>query len=424
MSNPSYQKPRGFEDILPDDVGVWQEIESTVHDLYPKFGYREIRVPHIEHTELFVRSIGEATDIVEKEMFTFKKGDEQSLSLRPEITASLCRSVIENHLRKQEPFQKLYYVGPCFRYEKPQKGRLRQFHQIGVEAIGADDPLLDLETIDLFVRTLHRTGVSNFTVHLNTMGCQDCRPVYRDHLKDHIEPRLDGLCENCQDRFHRNLFRVLDCKRESCQSTLGDVPPIYEDLCAPCSDHWSAVRNRAKDLRVDVKEDPRLVRGLDYYTRTVYEMRSGDLGAQNALGGGGRYNGLMEELGGEPAGGIGFGIGVERLILARNEQEDADPETDNPLLYLVSVDEECHEEAYSLASHLRRKDFAVDLNYEDRSLKSQMRVANRSGAPLVGILGPDEIEQDEITIKTMSSGEEKRVRRDNLEDHLSSVARS
>ncbi len=419
MSKPSFQKPRGFADLLPDEVPLWQEIEECVRTLFPSYGYRELRTPHIEYTDLFARSIGEATDIVEKEMFTIRREERRNLSLRPEITASLCRAVLENHLLEKEPFQKCYYIGPSFRYEKPQKGRLRQFHQIGVEAIGADDPMLDLETMQLILHLFDQLGIDGYSLHLNSMGCPECRPSYRSVLEDELEPRLDDLCENCRRRFDRNVFRILDCKRESCRDQTKDVPAIYEHLCGECDRHWEQLIEEADRQGLEFQRNHRLARGLDYYTKTVYEVRDPDLGAQNALGGGGRYDGLLQELGGAAAGGIGFALGVERMILsmtAGETERDKDPHA--PDIYFVHVDEACQRRVYREANRLRRQGWSADLNYEDRSVKGQMRVANRSGAPYVGILGPDELEKNEITLKEMASGEERRVKLDTIEEHL------
>lgn len=420
MTDQKFQKPRGFADLLPSEIPQWQEIEQTVRELFPRYGYAEMRTPHLEHTELFTRSIGDTTDIVEKEMFTIQRADRKNLSLRPEITASLCRAVLENHLLESEPFQKLYYLGPSFRYEKPQKGRLRQFHQIGVEAIGAGDPMLDLETIQLIGHLFDELGISGYDVHLNSMGCPACRPAYRSVLKEALEPRLEDLCENCRRRFDRNVFRILDCKRDGCREQTRDIPAIYEHLCDECEDHWEGLLAEADRQDVAYTIDHRLARGLDYYTKTVYEIRNPDLGAQNALGGGGRYDGLIEELGGDSVGGIGFALGIERMILSMpsGEGEDGRDGAHAPDIYFVYIDDECQRAVYQVADRLRRNGYAADLNYEGRSVKAQMRVAHRSGAPYVGILGPDELGADEITLKEMTSGEERKVPLDELETKI------
>jgi len=309
----------------------------------------------MEHTELFTRSIGESTDIVEKEMFTLTREEGKNLSLRPEITASLCRTVLEHHLLEQEPFQKFYYMGTSFRYEKPQKGRQRQFHQIGVEALGGADPLLDLETMQLIEDLFDRLGIEGYELHLNSMGCPDCRPSYRSILKDHLRPRLNDLCENCQRRFDRNIFRVLDCKRNRCREQTEDVPPIHEHLCEACDEHWDTLIDHADAQEVSYRINHRLARGLDYYTRTVYEFRNPNLGSQNALGGGGRYDGLIEELGGDQTPGIGFALGVERMILSLTEQEtdEAKENPQAPDVFFVYVDDTCKRRVYRTARTLR-----------------------------------------------------------------------
>lgn len=420
MGTTEFQKPRGFEDHLPEDVPGWNALEDTARDLFTSFGYREIRVPHLEYSDLFSRSIGETTDIVEKEMFTFQKEGDRNLALRPEVTASLCRALLEHHLREREPFQKLFYIGPCFRYEKPQKGRNRQFHQVGVEAIGASDPLLDVELIQLAVRYLENLGVPSFDLSLNSMGCPECRPDYRSLLKEELDQIRDDLCEDCHRRFDRNIFRILDCKNDVCRQITRDIPEITDHLCESCDEHFEEVRSGLSDFGIEYSQSPRLVRGLDYYTKTVFELKDPSLGAQDALGGGGRYDGLLEQIGGKRAGGIGFAMGMERILLSLENQGGIPhrKERDQLDLYMVSINRTCRRELLRIASKLRTKGINVDLNFEDRSLKSQMRVANRSEAPYTAILGPDERDQNEITVKQMDTGEEKRIPVDDLPSFL------
>ncbi|MCC6737739.1 MAG: histidine--tRNA ligase, partial [Planctomycetia bacterium] len=325
----SIQAPLGFEDHLPDRMPVWRRIEDTARKVAETYGYREMRTPIMESTDLFVRSVGEVTDIVEKEMFTFDpsarpdgprsgeaKGEKDSLTLRPELTASFVRACVEHGLFKKKAFQKLFYIGPNFRKERPQKGRLRQFHQFGVEALGATDPLLDAETVLLALRFFEELGVPGVKTKVNSIGCPNCRPKYRDALKAKFAPLIGQFCENCRRRFDRNVFRILDCKVENDVKLTADAPRIQESLCADCLAHDQAFTAALQKSGADFRQDPRLVRGFDYYTRTVYEFTAPGLGAQDAIGGGGRYDNLIEEMGGDKAGAVGFAIGLERVVIA------------------------------------------------------------------------------------------------------------
>lgn len=425
MENNTFQRPRGFYDILPADIPVWRYLEKKIRTVVERYGYREIRLPHLEKTELFARSIGSSTDIVEKEMFTIDQGkDEQSLSLRPEFTAPFARCVHENHLLEKKPFWKCYYLGPAFRYEKPQKGRLRQFHQMGVEVVGSDDPLLDVETIQLSMNIIEELGLSGLTLKVNTLGCPDCRPSYRESVRSYLDPKRHQLCENCQDRLDRNIFRVLDCDREPCQELVQEAPKIDEHLCERCEQHWDQVLLGLNEFSIDYVRDSRLGRGLDYYTKTIFEVIDPKLGAQNQVGGGGRYNRLLEEVGDHDAPAFGFAMGLERLILSLKERglDEKNTESQHPDLFLVWIDRDCQQTLFSLAGDLREEGISVELNFEDRSVKGQMRAADHSNAPYVGILGPDEQEQEQLTIKHMESGEEERVHWKNIVNKLSDVS--
>lgn len=411
--------PRGTSDILPAEAVRWRRVEETARAAAERFGYREMRVPIFEATELYVRGMGEATDVVEKEMFTVGgpartegAGERESYSLRPEFTAGIVRAYREHGLDKSLGFLKVYSIGPLFRYERPQKGRLRQFHQINVEALATFDPLVDVEMIALAREITTALGIPEFRVRLNSIGDEHCRPAYREMLRERLRPRLEALCEACRARFDRNIFRVLDCKR--CVEKTADMPPMAEHLCADCTAHFGAVRAGLERLGVPYAIDARLVRGFDYYTRTVFEFPSERLGAQDAVGGGGRYDRLIPEMGGPDAGACGFALGVERLLLAMGAAEAKEPPRASAIYVVQTGEAAAREAAFALVMDLRARGVEADLNYEGKSLKAQMRAADRYGYGLVAILGPDELARGEVTVKDMyrPAGEaQKRVKR-------------
>jgi histidyl-tRNA synthetase len=429
--------PAGTEDVLPERIADWRRVETAAREVLERCGYREIRTPVFEYTGLFARSIGDATDIVEKEMYTIPRStahgagaaagapdaagdDEDTLTLRPELTASVVRAYLEHGMHKSRPFQKFYYLGPLFRRERPQKGRLRQFHQVGIEAIGSRDPLMDVETIDVFVRFLDAAGVAGSTVNLNSTGCRECRGGYREKLSAHLRVHAETLCENCRRRLDRNVFRVLDCKVKTCQPAIAGAPPIAESLCPACAAHFGAVQEGLKAIGVPFAVNPRLVRGLDYYTKTVYEVTSPHLGAQSAVGGGGRYDDLVAELGGPPTGAVGFAIGLERVLIAREAAEAAArkgaaaPGGPAPAgavsdVYVVAVEEAQRAAAFRLLAALRTAGVRADMDYDARSLKGQMRSANRAGARIALVLGPDEAATGTVQLKDMAKGEQRKL---------------
>lgn len=422
MSELQYQRPRGFRDILPADSAIWKNLEDLVRGVVQQYGYREIRLPMMEKTGLFERSIGEETDIVEKEMFTVQsRENKESLSLRPEFTAPFVRAVVENHLLEKKPFWKLFYLGPAFRYEKPQKGRYRQFHQVGMEAVGAEDPLLDVELMEAFMDLLDRLQLSGLELQASSIGCLDCRSSFRNDLLRYLESVEPQLCEDCRRRKERNVFRVLDCKNEECRTALADAPVIYEHLCEECDDHWKKVVSGLENAAIPFTKNERLGRGFDYYTKTIFEVVDPELGAQNAVGGGGRYDRLFENIGKEAAPAAGCALGLERLLLSMKERKNEDVlrAESGPDLFLVWIDRTCQKQLFQIASDLRDQDFSVELNFEDRSLKGQMRAADHSGAPYVGILGPDELNAREITMKEMESGSEEQISWDKIGEKLS-----
>lgn len=399
--------PRGTADILPDDARRWQALENAMRDVFARYGYGEIRTPIFEHTELFARGIGEDTDVVEKEMYTFEDRGERSLTLRPEGTAGAVRAYLERRLDTEPQPVKLWYAGPMFRYERPQAGRARQFHQLGAECIGTMDPAADAEIIAMAASLFRRIGLADYELHLNSIGCPQCRPAYVRKLREALEPVRDSLCKSCQDRFERNTLRVLDCKRESCRAATQDAPSILDSLCEECADHFGTVRRYLDELGIEYVINPRLVRGLDYYTKTVFEFLSPVLGAQDALGGGGRYDGLVETLGGPPTPAVGFAAGMERILLAaegtlRGEAAALDA-------YVATLGDAGRRVGVVLAERLRRAGMRAELDYMGRSLKAQMRQANRLGAKTVLIIGDDEAKAGTVQLRDMESGDERTV---------------
>lgn len=404
-----YESVRGMHDILPEETGYWTFLEGAVREVAQRFNYREIRPPLVEHTELFSRGIGEATDVVTKEMYTFPDKKGRSLTLRPEATASVVRAYVEHGFHTKEPFQKLYYIGPMFRYEKPQKGRSRQFHQYGVEAIGSLNPALDVEVIAFAWELMEHLGLTGLSLRLNSIGCADDRKGYHDVLRSYFADRISSMCADCQRRYEENPLRILDCKNSVCQPHIEGAPGSADHLCEACAEHFATVRQHLDRLGLSYTIDPRLVRGLDYYTRTVFELVSKDLGAQDALLGGGRYDGLAEMLGGPSTPGVGFAGGMERLILVLKERMSASQDQPRLDLFLVTLGEEGGNLALELAKGLRSRGVSVDLDYRGRALRKQMNQANRLKARYLLVLGDDEAASKAGKLKEMDSGEETEV---------------
>ncbi|NLC71728.1 MAG: histidine--tRNA ligase [Desulfuromonadaceae bacterium] len=402
---------KGMNDILPTEMEAWHFLENQVREVFHSFGFKEIRVPALEKTELFCRSIGDDTDIVEKEMYTFLDKSGHSLTLRPEGTASVMRSYIEHKLYAQNQVERLYYVGPMFRYERPQKGRYRQFHQIGAEIIGENSPLADVQLLNMLCRYFERIGITDATLQLNSLGCPDCRPGYRQTLIDFISSRLDGLCTDCRRRYQHNPLRVLDCKVEECRRACQDAPSVLDHLCADCSGHFATVRRLLTELAIPFEVNNRMVRGLDYYTRTTFEMVSGRLGAQNAVAAGGRYDGLVASLGGPAVSGIGFAIGMERLILMLDESTLP---VSRPDLFLVTLGEKALDRGFSLLSRMQREGLHAEMDFSGKSLKAQMRRADKLQARVVLILGEDELTRNQIQIRDMDRGSQDTIDLDQL----------
>jgi histidyl-tRNA synthetase len=406
---------KGMNDVLPADVARWQEMEAVAREVFALYGYREVRTPAVEHAQLFARGVGEATDIVNKEMYVFEDKGEELLALRPEGTAGTVRAFIEHGAFVEGP-QKWFYMGPMFRRERPQKGRYRQFHQIGCEAFGVGEPLLDAEQIALLADLFARLGVGA-TLKLNSVGDRACRPAYLAELKAYLSGRKGELCADCNDRIERNPLRVLDCKVESCQPVLDAAPRLLERLCEGCRTHLAQVTAALDALGVAYRLEPRLVRGLDYYVRTAYEFTSDALGAQSAVAGGGRYDGLVETLGGPPTPGIGFALGQERLAMILEKSGRAAP-VRAPAVFFVSADAEGALEALRRAALLRRAGIACDLDPRGGKMKAQFKQAERVGARFALVLGGNEVRSGEAKLKDLASREETPIALDDLAARL------
>lgn len=403
----SIQKPKGTQDFLPGSVETWQYIEKTARDVCRRFHYKEIRTPIFEHTELFQRGVGETTDIVEKEMYTFLDKGNRSISLRPEGTAGVVRAYVENKLYGEPDICKLYYTGPMFRYEQPQAGRFRQFHQFGVEAFGATDPAIDAEVIALGLTIYEELGMKGVRVEINSVGNAASRGAYREALLSFLNPKKHLLCKDCQSRMERNPLRVLDCKVD--QQHFVGVPELLDFLDEECLTHFEAVKKHLAAMGIAYSINPRLVRGLDYYTLTAFEYKAEGIGAIDTIGGGGRYNGLVGQMGGNDQPGIGFGIGLERTALVLAAQGVAIPREDDLHVYLIGMGDAAEDEISAILYRLRRAGVVAERDYQGRKMKARMKSADRYQAKFVAILGDDELAAGEITVKRMDSGEQSRV---------------
>jgi histidyl-tRNA synthetase len=411
---------KGMNDILPGEVETWQFMEETARRVFKAYGFAEIRVPVVEKTELFKRSIGETTDIVEKEMYTFNDRSDNSMTLRPEGTAPVMRAYCEHKLYALDAVTKLYYLGPMFRYERPQKGRYRQFHQIGAEAIGVSDPKIDAQILAMLTHFFAEAEIPDVSLQINSLGCPACRPAYREKLIAALEDQLPLLCEDCRRRFRTNPLRVIDCKVPGCQTATVNAPAIIEHLCPDCNDHFSTVNRLLGKMEIPFTVNPRMVRGLDYYTRTTFEMVTNSLGAQNAVAAGGRYDGLIQEIGGPDQPGIGFAMGIERLVLLKG-QKSIPPQ--RPDLFIAALGQEAGDWGFLLATKLQRLGVSVELDYAGKSLKSQMRRADKLQARHVLIVGEDEIHSGTAQIKDMDAGTQSAIALDQIETNLPPLLR-
>jgi histidyl-tRNA synthetase len=397
---------RGFKDILPGEVEKWQFVESETRRVFGLFGFLELRIPILEKTELFARSIGESTDIVGKEMYTFPDRDGDSLTLRPEATTSIMRAYLEHGLHIKEPVGKYYFIGPMFRYERPQKGRYRQFHQIDAEILGVQEAQADAEILVMLMRFLEGLAIRNLHLQINSLGCPACRIPYKGEIQKFLRNQREGLCEDCQRRLETNPLRVFDCKKEECQKQLADAPLILDFLCPDCRHHFEEVKALLDELILPYSINPRMVRGLDYYTRTAFEVVAGELGAQNAVCGGGRYDGLAEEIGGPSIPGIGFAIGVERLVMLLPEEKNYCRYAD---VFLAALGDQAQRKGFALAQALRDTGVWVELDYEGKSLKSQMRKADKLKTPCVIILGEEELKRNRVVVRDMATKAQEEV---------------
>ncbi len=400
------QRPKGTVDTVPSQVNKWYTVEKITDEVALQYGFKEIRIPTFEETGLFVRSVGEATDVVSKEMYTVTAAGNTQFTLRPEGTAGAMRAILENGILNEGLPQKIFYRLSCFRHDKPQAGRLREFHQFGCEMVGSESPRADAEMISLAKDVLDNCGLDNISLNLNSIGCSECRPKYHKALKDFFTARKDELCPTCQERLEKNPMRILDCKSPICQEIGKDAPVVTDFLCEQCSDHFEKLKHYLGVMGIEYKLNPRIVRGLDYYTRTVFEFICSDLGAQATVCGGGRYDGLIEQLGGKPTPALGFGMGLERLILTMEKQGCDFMEAKKCDLYVAPMSEDAASKAMAIASSLRSEGFFVEYDLIGRGLKAQMKYADKIGAKFVIVLGSDELDSGRAKLKNMRSGEQ------------------
>ncbi len=413
-----FNKIKGTQDILPQDSFNWQFIEDTIRGCMLSFNYKEIRTPVFEKTDLFARSIGQETDIVSKEMYTFLDRGKKSITLKPEMTAPVIRAYLENNLGSQSQLNKLYYLSSLFRQENPQAGRLRQFNQFGAEAIGSGSPDLDIEVILLALEVYLKLGITGLSLKINTVGDKTCREPYKDKLRIYLEPKISEYCSDCQQRFSTNILRVLDCKKERCQEKNSNAPKLIDNLCDDCRSSFDSVKQSLSDFEIEYSINPYLVRGLDYYTKTVFEITSSDLGAQDAICGGGRYDLLCEEIGGPPTQAVGFASGIERLMMVMEAQNLLTKESQPLQIYISTLGENARQESQKWLFYLRKKGFRVDKDFLSRSLKSQMRDANKQRAQIVLMLGDNELENHEFSVKEMEVGNQSNVSFEKIFEYL------
>lgn len=401
--------PRGTKDILPAEIQAWRYVENIMRSVCDRFGYQEIRTPAFEHTELFLRGIGDTTDVVEKEMYTFTDRGNRSITLRPENTASAVRSYVEHKLYAEPAPTKLFYIGPMFRYDRPQAGRYRQFHQFGIEALGSEGPGIDAEAILLAVEILQTLGLKDLHLKINSVGCPKCRPLHREKLQDFFRPHLEEMCGDCKSRFERNPLRLLDCKNPHDQELAVGAPSLEECLCEECKAHFEGLKELLTAAGIEYTVDSNLVRGLDYYTKTAFEIQYTPLGAQSAVCGGGRYDGLVKEIGGPETPGIGFAMGMERVLLALESQGLLPEYTPSTEVFVVCPSKANYPLAFKTGIELRRAGIKTELDYLGRSMKAQMKQAGRLNAGYVLIFGDSEVEQGKVVLRDMSTSTQKEV---------------
>lgn len=403
--------PRGTKDITPKDAYKWNYVENKFREICSLFGYEEMRTPVFEHTELFKRSVGDTTDIVQKEMYSFTDKGGRDITLKPEGTAGVVRAFIENKLYADTQPTKLFYITPCFRYERPQAGRQRQFHQFGIEALGSDKPSLDAEVIALAVQFFTEVGLKDLAVSINSVGCPTCRAEYNARLKEYLDKKSDVLCETCLERKDKNPMRVIDCKNPTCKENLNDIPFMVDHICDDCKDHFEKLQTYLKEMDINFVVDKTIVRGLDYYKKTAFEIISNDIGSQSTVCGGGRYDGLVEQLGG-PKGvsGIGFGLGAERLLLT---MENNNIEIENPYatdIFIVTIGDEAKTKSFKLLKDLRTNHISAENDHLDRSVKAQFKYSDKINAKFTIVIGDDELANDTATLKNMSTSEQTTIK--------------
>ncbi len=400
---------KGTKDVLPCDVHKNQYIESTCLSVAENYGYKEIRTPVFEHTELFQRGVGDTTDVVQKEMYTFDDKGGRSITLRPEGTAGAARAFLENGLCNEALPQKVCYLTSCFRYEKPQAGRLREFHQFGIECFGATSPLADAEMISLAKNVFDTLGVKDLHLEINSIGCPTCRAEYHKALKEYFASRKDELCSTCLDRLERNPMRILDCKSPVCSEIAQGAPQVLDYLCEDCKEHFDSVKKYLDAMNIEYRVNPQIVRGLDYYTKTVFEFVSDSIGAQGTVCGGGRYDGLIEELGGQKTPSLGFGMGLERLQIVMDAQGCEFPESNKADLFIVAIGEKAKLKAVEIAKDMRDEGFSVLYDLNDRSIRAQMKYADKVGARFNVVIGDDEVQSGKAELKNMSTGDKNEI---------------
>lgn len=414
---------KGTNDILPSDSYKWQFVENRMLETAKLFGFQEIRIPVFEHTEVFTRSVGDTTDVVQKEMYTFDDKGGRSITLRPEFTAGVIRSAIEKGLVNGALPLKTCYIGGCYRYEKPQAGRLREFHQFGVECIGASAPNADAEVIALAKQVLDSIGIEKISLEINSIGCPECRKNFQNALKEHFYKNIESLCDTCKDRLERNPMRILDCKSPICKKICEDAPVVIDYLCEDCANHFEMVKKHLDAAGIEYTVNPHIVRGLDYYTRTVFEFVSGDIGAQSTVCGGGRYDGLIAQMGGPQTASLGFAMGIERLMMVLESQQTELPKTNDCDLYIVTMGENASLKASELCNDLRVDGFKVQTDINSRGLKAQMKYANKIGAQYTLVLGDTEVDSGKAKLKNMETGEETEISLGTLSQELFDISK-
>ncbi|MCC5911528.1 MAG: histidine--tRNA ligase [Clostridiaceae bacterium] len=410
----SIKTPRGTQDVLPIDVYKWHYIENIVREVADNYGFQEIRTPVFEHTELFIRGIGDTTDVVEKEMYTFEDRSGRSITLKPEGTAPVVRSVIEHKLYAEPQPTKLYYLIPVFRYEKPQAGRYREHHQFGVEVFGASNPSVDAEVIHMAMMIYKTMGIKKLELRINNIGCPTCRKTYHEALKKYLSARLGNLCTTCQSRFDRNPMRIIDCKSDSCQEQLQEVPLMIDYICEECDEHFEGLKSHLEAAKIPYIIDPRIVRGLDYYTKTAFEIITDEAGKKGTLCGGGRYDKLVEDCGGPSTPGVGFGMGLERAILSLETQGIDIPEPEGFDVFIVTMGDKAKLRGFRLLNELRELGIKADQDHISRSIKAQFKYANKKKATYTIVIGDDELNKGMVTLKNMEMGEQEEISIENI----------